>query len=159
MSRERKSHQPKTIFERIEYHKTIINEQSSAQDPTLEDTVRTTESTDTSLSPDYEQLAQSHPTRESWYSKLPTKQETLKIILSGLIITLIGWICYEVYVHNRQIGELQTNITNQNKDISDVKREIEKAEERLSKQIDKISSGVKNVENRVNSYIDSSQHK
>ena len=140
MASYRASHQQKTVSERYEYSRTTIRGIS----PTSENELPSlsAESTDTP-SVDYEDLQESiiTPTRgESWFGKY--KSEIIKSIISLVIISIFGGICFGIYSLNREVGVLGARFEEIKRDQNDLSNNINKIEQRLSKSIDKNASRI-----------------
>jgi len=149
MASYRASHQQKTVNERFEYVRTTIKGIS----PTIEDNSMTlaAESTD-SPSIETDNLQESTITpirRESWVEKY--KSELIKSMISLIIITIFGGICYGIYLLNREVGVIGAKLEELKKDQIGFSSSINNLEQRLNRGIESNTSRIDRLfESRFN---------
>ena len=147
MSGERNSHQPKTPEEFREYMSTTIIRGAS---PTLDvGRIPQDDSTDVAASPagPHDELAK-RDSDTSWFAR-QIKEELFRSILVVSVVALIGWFAFQVYSLNREVGVLQSEIKALQSIDGDMAGDLEKAEARLHRELDQISTRVLRLGERI----------
>jgi len=144
MARSRETHGTKTLEEKRRYWNNIIR---PASEPTLEDTTPIIDPTDSSAMVEKEQTGpittpKTPPAVLRWVRSKTTE------ILIGAAILLLGWVLFQLYGLNREVGELKTTPAH-------FESQVNKVEEVLSDKIRTLSSDVHRLEQRIDSFFDS----
>ena len=74
-------------------------------------------------------------------------REKITEILIGAAILFLGWVLFQLYGLNREVGELKTTRTNS-------ESQINKVETGLSEKIGALSSDVHRLQQRIDAHID-----
>lgn len=124
MSRSRSSYEPKARAERQEYFKNTIRRQL---EPTIEDSSFDTDSTDVEAPPAEPTRRPYTPTRRPSPLSVYLKDHWPTILVTAVLIPVLAFLLYQLFVLNREVGELKIRLD-----------ESHQHEERLEKQIDKL---------------------
>lgn len=143
MARSRETHRPKTSQEKRRYWNNVIR---SATESTLEDTTPIMDTTDHSAVVEKERTGpitttKTPPAVFRWVRGKITE------ILIGAAILLLGWVLFQLYGLNREVGELKTAPAH-------FESQVKKVEEVLSEKIRTLSSDLNRLEQRIDSFFD-----
>lgn len=151
MTRQRNSHQQKTLYERRVYMETQILGAS----PTTDDLPPPTDSTNEPLEVEPQDITPVARTKQQGWWARQFKEEPVKAIVrigSTLLLMVFGWFAYQVYFLNREAGEIKTKIETLSHNQKGFLTEIEKVEKRIFRNIDKMSHRIDRVENKMDSF-------
>ena len=151
MVRPRQRHVGKTQADKRLYWETIIRARPG---PTLEDTpiIDTTDHT-TAVAEEAE-TPLSHPTKAPSAIGNFLREKRGELLIVVIIIGLLGWSARELYLLNREVGELTSNVNNIREGQSQLNSEIEKVEQRLVRRVEGISSEMDRLEQRIDGLLD-----
>jgi hypothetical protein len=143
MPRSRETHGTKSLAEKRQYWNNVIR---SASGPTLEDTTPIIDTTDHSAVADREQtgsvtITKRPPAVFGWLREKTTE------ILIGAAVLLLGWILFQLYGLNREVGELKTT-------PKSFESQVKKVDDVLSEKIRALSSDLNRLEQRIDSFFD-----
>jgi len=143
MPRSRETHSSKNLAEKQQYWNNVIRSPSG---PTLEDTTPIIDTTDHSAMAEKEQIGSiTIPKRPSVI--LGWLKEKITGIAITMAILLLGWVLFQLYSLNREVGELKTTPAH-------FESQVKKIEEVLSEKIKTLSSDLHRLEQRIDSFFD-----
>lgn len=145
MARSRETHRSKTLGEKRRYWNNVIR---ATSEPTLEDTTPIIDTTDRSARLEKERtgpitIPKTPPAVVRWLRGKITE------ILIGAAILLLGWVLFQLYGLNREVGELKMTPAN-------FESQVNKVQEVLSEKIRTLSSDLHRLEQRMDSFFDRS---
>lgn len=152
MTNQRTSHQQKSIDERREYMATTIRGIA----PTLESELISDESTDVSAITDKGYVGPLTRTKEEPWLRHKLRENLFQAIItivSTVLICFLSWFAYQLYTINREVGELEIKINTLESSNERLSHDIEKAEVRVQREIQKNSERTLNLENRLNTIL------
>lgn len=135
MTRARSSHQQKTWDERRSYLETTVQQKPSPTVDERAEEIDTTETTAGGL-----EVTRSYRRTRPQRPRFPQLRENwLKVVVAIVVIPLAGWILYQLYSLNREVGELRVNIDGMAKRQDELKKDMESLSERVRQEMDRIS--------------------
>lgn len=135
MTRDRSSHQQKTWDEKRSYLETTVQQKPS---PTVDERSEEIDSTETTAGG--MEVARSYGRTRSRKPGFPQLRENwLKVVVAIIVIPLGGWVLFQLYSLNREVGELRVYIDGMAKRQEELKGDLERLSERLSQEMDRIN--------------------
>lgn len=151
MTQARRSHEQKSLADRQRYFDTTVRGNFG---PTVDEGNARPDSTETTIASGIEAT---RPYRRPTRAKKRNRSavflrehwvETVGAIVVTVIIGLLSWALAQDYSLNREVGELQTQMKATAKDQSDAKTDLQRFEDRVNQEID-----------RINDHRDDSNHR
>jgi cell division protein FtsL len=135
LTRARSSHQQKTWDEKRSYLETTVQQKLSPTVDERAEEIDTTETTAGGL-----EVTRSYRRTRSRRPRFPQLRENwLKVAVAIVVIPLAGWILYQLYSLNREVGELRVNIDGMAKRQDELKKDMESLSERVRLEMERIS--------------------
>ena len=143
MPRARETHSSKNLTEKQQYWNNVIRSPSG---PTSEDTTPIIDTTDHSAMAEKEQTGSITITKKPSVIRGWLKERTTGIAIT-MAILLLGWVLFQLYSLNREVGEIKTTPAH-------FESQVKKVEEVLSEKIRTLSSDLHRLEQRIDSFFD-----
>ena len=151
MSKERQIHRSKSLEERRNYIQTVIR----SPGPTLEDTSPIIDSTDSSATTERgKNNFLLTPTKPPTAIRRLLKERSLEIIVVSVLVPLLFWGGCQLFMLNREVGELRSSVANDKEALTNLESQIDKVENRLKEQIGTVSLAVNRLEQRIDGLVD-----
>lgn len=139
MAHARSSHQQKTWDERRNYLDTTVRQKLT---PTVDEDVGDIDSTEATLAPGPELTPSYRRTRvstrrRSWLQEHWRK--ALAGIVCAVIVSLAGWVLYQLYSLNREVGELGVHVDGTAKQQQQLREDLARLEDQMRREMDRMN--------------------
>jgi Sec-independent protein translocase protein TatA len=138
MTQARRSHEPKTLTDRQRYFKTTVH---GAAGPTLDEPLTDTDSTDAVSRTEQEYIGPYQSTKPP-SRLLHHLREKWPELLVALLIPILGFGAYQLYMLNREVGELRIEVTDTRNRQQQLQEQLERTETRLQGESDRLGDRI-----------------
>lgn len=152
MARARRGHQPKSLEEKRAYWNTIIRAPAG---PTVEDKTPIIDTTDSSKEAEEAPTGRVTPTKPPSVFVTWLRERLVEIIAFSVFLPVLGWSGCQLYTLNREIGEIRSDLINEKSARTQLSSQIDNVENRLTGQIESLSSEVVRLDGRIDNLMDS----
>ena len=144
MTRERSSHEQKTLFERQAYFETTIRGPSPPS-PTVDERTEELDSTETTLAQKTEPTRPYRRTKKRNRSLVWLREHWARWVVGIILVPLTGWILLELYSLNREVGELRTQLNGNSKTQEEYKTDFDRFREDMRQELDRINDRLDHI--------------